>query len=111
MGYEVDVLGVGGESKSGDAIALRWGNLYGSREEQKVVVIDGGFGSLDRMSQLTSSAFMELQRSMRSSLRIPTRTTLVVYMLYWTNYMYDSSGYTSRGNTTTGWRTDLRTVA
>ena len=43
MGYEVDVLGVGKESKSGDAIALRWGNLHGSRDEQKVVLIDGGF--------------------------------------------------------------------
>ena len=43
MGYEVDVLGVGKESKSGDAIALRWGNLNGGRNEQKVVLIDGGF--------------------------------------------------------------------
>ena len=43
MGCEVDVLGVGKESKSGDAIALRWGNLHGSRSEQKVVLIDGGF--------------------------------------------------------------------
>ena len=43
MGYEVDVIGVGKESKSGDAIALRWGNLHGSRNEQKVVLIDGGF--------------------------------------------------------------------
>ena len=43
MGYEVDVLGVGKESKSGDAIALRWGNLRGNRSEQKVVLIDGGF--------------------------------------------------------------------
>ena len=43
MGYEVDVLGVGKESKSGDAIALRWGNLNGSRNEQTVVLIDGGF--------------------------------------------------------------------
>ena len=43
MGYEVDVLGVGKESKCGDAIALRWGNLQGSRSEQKVVLIDGGF--------------------------------------------------------------------
>ena len=43
MGYEVDVLGVGKESKSGDAIALRWGNLHGNRSEQKVVLIDGGF--------------------------------------------------------------------
>ena len=43
MGYEVDIIGVGQESKSGDAITLRWGNLYGGRDEQKVVVIDGGF--------------------------------------------------------------------
>jgi len=43
MGYEVDFLGVGDESKSGDAIAIRFGNLHGSRQEQTVVVIDGGF--------------------------------------------------------------------
>ena len=43
MGYEIDIIGVGQESKSGDAIAIRWGNLYGSRSEQKVVIIDGGF--------------------------------------------------------------------
>ena len=43
MGYEVDIIGVGQESKSGDAIAMRWGNLFGSRHEQKVVIIDGGF--------------------------------------------------------------------
>lgn len=45
MGYEIDFLGVGEESKSGDAIALRYGNLHGSRDEQTVVVIDGGFQS------------------------------------------------------------------
>ena len=43
MGYEVDIIGVGQESKSGDAIAVRWGNLFGPRHEQKVVIIDGGF--------------------------------------------------------------------
>lgn len=43
MGYEVDFLGVGKESKSGDAIAIRFGNLHGSRQEQTVVIIDGGF--------------------------------------------------------------------
>ena len=43
MGYEVDIIGVGQESKSGDAIAIRWGNLFGSRSEQTVVIIDGGF--------------------------------------------------------------------
>ena len=43
MGYEVDIIGVGQESKSGDAIAIRWGNLFGPRSQQKVVIIDGGF--------------------------------------------------------------------
>lgn len=43
MAYEVDFLAVGDESKSGDAIAFRFGNLSGRREEQAVVVIDGGF--------------------------------------------------------------------
>jgi beta-lactamase superfamily II metal-dependent hydrolase len=43
MGYEIDFLGVGEESKSGDAIAIRFGDLRGAREEQTVVVIDGGF--------------------------------------------------------------------
>lgn len=43
MGYEVDFLGTGSESKSGDAIAIRFGSLKGSRDEQTVVVIDGGF--------------------------------------------------------------------
>jgi len=43
MGYEVDFLAVGEREKSGDAIALRFGNLYGKRSEQMVVVIDGGY--------------------------------------------------------------------
>ena len=43
MGYEVDIIGIGQESKSGDAITLRWGDLYGPRDRQKVVIIDGGF--------------------------------------------------------------------
>jgi hypothetical protein len=42
MAWEVDFLAVGEGEKSGDAIAFRFGNLTGSREEQKVMVIDGG---------------------------------------------------------------------
>ncbi|MCK5616247.1 MBL fold metallo-hydrolase [Candidatus Pacearchaeota archaeon] len=42
-GYEIDFLPVGDETKSGDAIALRFGNLHGNRNEQAVVVVDGGF--------------------------------------------------------------------
>ena len=43
MGYEIDVLPVGSGECSGDAIALRFGNLFGKRSEQAVVVIDGGY--------------------------------------------------------------------
>ncbi|MEU3198812.1 MBL fold metallo-hydrolase [Streptomyces sp. NPDC006996] len=42
MGYEIDFLPVGEESKGGDAIAFRYGNLHGLRREQTVGVIDGG---------------------------------------------------------------------
>lgn len=45
MGYEIDFLPVGDKSSGGDAITLRYGNLYGTREEQTVVVIDGGYAS------------------------------------------------------------------
>jgi beta-lactamase superfamily II metal-dependent hydrolase len=42
MGFEVDFLPVGEGEKSGDAIAIRCGNLTGPRTEQFVIVIDGG---------------------------------------------------------------------
>jgi hypothetical protein len=42
MGYEIDFLPVGNGEKSGDAIAFRFGNLSGSRDEQFVAVVDGG---------------------------------------------------------------------
>ncbi len=46
MAYEIDFIGVGKDSsKSGDAIAIRYGNLEGTRDEFKVAVIDGGFKS------------------------------------------------------------------
>lgn len=43
MGFEIDFLAVGEEGRSGDAIAFRLGNLFGRRDEQFVVIIDGGF--------------------------------------------------------------------
>ncbi|WP_019059796.1 ComEC/Rec2 family competence protein [Streptomyces prunicolor] len=43
MGYEIDFLPVGNESKGGDAIAFRYGNLHGLRREQTVGIIDGGY--------------------------------------------------------------------
>jgi len=42
MAFEVDFLAVGEGEKSGDAIAVRWGNLAGPRAEQKVLIVDGG---------------------------------------------------------------------
>lgn len=42
MAHEIDFLPVGDGSKSGDAIALRYGNLDNA-DEQTVVVIDGGY--------------------------------------------------------------------
>ena len=42
MGFEVDFLPVGEGEKSGDAIAIRGGNLTGPRTEQFVIIIDGG---------------------------------------------------------------------
>jgi hypothetical protein len=52
MGFEIDYLPVGGGGKSGDAIAMRFGNLlpnppypdfYPSTIDQTVVVVDGGY--------------------------------------------------------------------
>ena len=43
MGYEIDFLPVGDGSRSGDAILMRWGNLFGSRDQQTVIAVDGGF--------------------------------------------------------------------
>lgn len=45
MGYEIDWHAVGDESQSGDAISMRWGDLYGRANDQTIVVIDGGFSS------------------------------------------------------------------
>ncbi len=43
MAFEIDYIPVGDGERSGDAIALRFGNLSGSRAEQTVVIIDAGF--------------------------------------------------------------------
>ncbi len=42
MGCEIDFIAVGDGARSGDAIAVRWGNLNGPRNEQGIIVIDGG---------------------------------------------------------------------
>ena len=42
MGFQIDYLPVGDGSKGGDAITLRFGDLKGMRQDQIVMVIDGG---------------------------------------------------------------------
>ncbi|OGY41074.1 MAG: hypothetical protein A2Y82_01550 [Candidatus Buchananbacteria bacterium RBG_13_36_9] len=42
MGFEIDYLPVGEGEKGGDAIAIRYGNLLGRRDEQTIIIIDGG---------------------------------------------------------------------
>lgn len=43
MGYELDFIPVGEGEKSGDAIAIRYGNDFKTRQSYKVVIIDAGF--------------------------------------------------------------------
>ena len=43
MAYEVDFLPVGDGERSGDAICLRFGDLNPGRDQQVVMVIDGGY--------------------------------------------------------------------
>jgi len=42
LGYEIDFLPVGDGERSGEAIVFRCGNLSGPRNEQQIVIIDGG---------------------------------------------------------------------
>ena len=43
IGLEIDFIRAGTESRSGQAIALRFGDLSGPRDSQTVVILDGGF--------------------------------------------------------------------
>jgi beta-lactamase superfamily II metal-dependent hydrolase len=45
MGIDIEFLPVGEESKSGDAIIVRYGDLFGPRARHTVTVIDGGFAT------------------------------------------------------------------
>jgi len=42
MGIEIDFLPVGDKSKSGDAIAIRYGDLSGANSQPLILTIDGG---------------------------------------------------------------------
>lgn len=43
MAFEIDLLPVGSEKKSGDCIAMRYGDLVKGKETQTVIVVDGGY--------------------------------------------------------------------
>ena len=43
MAFEIDLLPVGSEKKSGDCIAMRYGDLVQGKEKQTVIVVDGGY--------------------------------------------------------------------
>jgi beta-lactamase superfamily II metal-dependent hydrolase len=43
IGYEIDFLPVGEGERSGDAIALRFGNLLANPPQQSVIIIDAGY--------------------------------------------------------------------
>lgn len=43
MAFEIDLLPVGTEKKSGDCIAMRYGDLVKGKEKQTVIVVDGGY--------------------------------------------------------------------
>lgn len=45
MAFEIDLLPVGSEKKSGDCIAFRYGDLKAGKKRQTVVVVDGGYAS------------------------------------------------------------------
>lgn len=44
MAFEIDLLPVGSEKKSGDCIAMRYGDLKNGCQKQTVIVVDGGYG-------------------------------------------------------------------
>lgn len=44
MAFEIDLLPVGSEKKSGDCIALRFGDLENGCQNQTVIIVDGGYG-------------------------------------------------------------------
>ena len=43
MAFEIDLLPVGSEKKSGDCIAMRYGDLVKGKEAQTVIDVDGGY--------------------------------------------------------------------
>ena len=85
MGFEVDFLPVGEGEKSGDAIAIRCGNLNGSRNEQFVMVIDGGTLDSGMRWSSTSNVSTAPVASTWRSIAIRTATTPAGFTACWRN--------------------------
>lgn len=45
MAFEIDLLPVGSEKKSGDCIAMRYGDLVSGKDKQTVIIVDGGYAN------------------------------------------------------------------
>lgn len=43
MAFEIDLLPVGSDKKSGDCIAMRYGDLENGKKRQTVIIVDGGY--------------------------------------------------------------------
>lgn len=43
MAFEIDLLPVGSDKKSGDCIAMRYGDLVNGKSKQTVIIVDGGY--------------------------------------------------------------------
>jgi hypothetical protein len=99
MGYEIDFLPVGDGSKSGDAIALRYGNLAsGDPNQQMVIVIDGGYTD-------DGEALVELIKTHYNTDYVdvvvsthPDQVTSPDWKLSWHNFVSDNYGCTSPGS-------------
>lgn len=61
FGYEMDMLSVGNKSKSGDAILLRYGDLYTGGNQQAVILIDGGYCETANTIKETLKAYYNCQ--------------------------------------------------
>ena len=45
MAFEIDLLPVGSEKKSGGCIAMRYGDLVSGKDKQTVIIVDGGYAN------------------------------------------------------------------
>jgi hypothetical protein len=100
MAYEIDFLPVGDGSKSGDAIALRYGNL-GDPSQQMVIVIDGGYtDDGETLVDLIRTRYNTSYSMSTSWCRLtPTKITSLDSKLYWNSFVSANCGCIGPGCT------------